>query len=443
MSSPKASLARPERATRGASRGGTLPWFGNRPSRGGRSLGFLLFLVSAVLAGAGGAAADVAVPAGDLAGAQDHPLLARDPGALIVEQTVLDPGQLDLPASALEPTDRRDAAGNQVFAARDARRLEGRVVRTTYLAAAGRPPLDVHRGYADLVAALDGEVLHACTSRACGGDISGGVGREAGRTGIITDLYPAGLPPAAGDGSPAGCALLGKHRQQRYLLARLPRTEVDSIHAAVLTYVVDASAAEAGCGAFAERAVAVVTVVEPRAGGDTPEAVPAPPVADTLAFPAAAGGGAAAASVGNPRRPAAGPPTPDVATGRDGPAGRPPATAETAPGGLQHEEGAVRVFIHHAAADARQAVRAALLADRLMGEGFAVADIRTVPYRIGSARVRYFFGTDLDGARRILRAAGPLMAESSGGAAPRDPDDFTHYEPKPRPGTVEIWLPGG
>jgi hypothetical protein len=384
----------------------------------------LPLLAAAVLGDAGAASAEVAPPAGDVAGAQDHPLLARDPGALIVEQAVADPGRAVLPASPLEPTDPTGAGGGRVLAARDTRELAGRVVRTAYLAAAGRSPLDVHRGYLDLVGALGGEVLHACTSHACGGDVSGGAGRDAGLAGIITELHPPGLPAvAAGDDSPAGCALRSKHRHQRYLLARLPLAGDEGAHAAVLTYAVDAKAAGAGCAAFVDRAVAIVMVVEPQAGGGAPvEAAPA--------------------SVEDPQEPtAAGLPATDVVTGRDGGPTRPPATAEAAPGAPLEE--AVRVFIHHTAADALQAVRAGLLADELTREGFAVADIRTVSYKIGSARVRYFFREDLDGARRILRAAGPLMADGTGEAAPRDPDDFTHYEPKPYPGTVEVWLPGG
>jgi hypothetical protein len=74
--------------------------------------------------------------------------------------------------------------------------------------------------------------------------------------------------------------------------------------------------------------------------------------------------------------------------------------------------------------------------------------VRAVPFRVGpaAAGVRYFFAADRDAARRLLRAAAPLLAEGAGRAGVvnrRTPADFTHYDPKPRPGTVEVWLPGG
>jgi hypothetical protein len=98
------------------------------------------------------------------------------------------------------------------------------------------------------------------------------------------------------------------------------------------------------------------------------------------------------------------------------------------------------VFIHHAADDARTAALAARLAEYLRHEGFAVAAIRPVAFKIKAGSVRYFFESDRDGARRLLRVAGRQLAEG-GRAEPRVVTNFSHYARKPRTGTVELWLP--
>lgn len=355
----------------------------------------------AAAAGTAGVAADhVVAPTSDPPGVLDHPLLPRDPGAVVVDQTVLDLGRVSLPAGPLAPVGRDDADdgtgdGDDEQAASTAaadRELVGRITRTVYLSPEGRDPLEVFRGYREVVRQLGGEILFECTSRACGGDVSIGAGpaRADGRTGIITSLFPPGQRLAAED-SPGGCAVRGRHRNQRYLLARLP--EPAGIHAAVLTYTLARDEPSAsGCGALADRAVAVVLVAEPAA--DPPEAA----AGDT-------------ASVGV-ERPAV--------------AGRP------------------RVFIHHAAADADGAALARELAERLGHQALAVVEVRAVPFAIGAAAtgVRYFFADDRDAARRLLRDAAPFLS-ATGRPPPRTPTDFTHYAPRPRPGTVEVWLPGG
>lgn len=237
-----------------------------------------MILPGASVAVAGGPGADVGAPAADVADAQDHPLLPRDEGSLIVDQAVLDPGRASLPVSTLRPTDRLDDQGNQVSAAADTRDLAGRVTRTVYLSSPGRDPLDTFRGYEAAIRALGGEILHACTSRACGGDVSGGAGHDGGRTGIV-DAFAWERRPVP-EGSPAACATGAKHRNQRYALARLPRLDGDA-HAAVLTYAIQAEDAEAagrGCGAFADRAVAIVLVIEPEAGQRPPAGAAVAPI---------------------------------------------------------------------------------------------------------------------------------------------------------------------
>ena len=101
--------------------------------------------------------------------------------------------------------------------------------------------------------------------------------------------------------------------------------------------------------------------------------------------------------------------------------------------------GAPRVFIHFTAGSADGAALARRLSERLPREGFAVAGLRPVNFRIGSGGVRYFFARDREEARRLL-SAGMRALGRGAGPLPRGAADFTHYAPKPQPGTIEIWL---
>jgi hypothetical protein len=102
--------------------------------------------------------------------------------------------------------------------------------------------------------------------------------------------------------------------------------------------------------------------------------------------------------------------------------------------------GEIRVFIHHAA-DQRDGALAQRLAEYLRGQGFTVADIRSVDFGIAKPSVRYFFARDRAASQRLVEELGRFSA----GGASRGPDhasDFTHFVPKPRPGSLEVWLPG-
>jgi hypothetical protein len=107
--------------------------------------------------------------------------------------------------------------------------------------------------------------------------------------------------------------------------------------------------------------------------------------------------------------------------------------AATVPGG------APRVFIHFTAGSADAAALARRLSERLPREGFAVAGLRPVNFRIGSGGVRYFFAQDREQARRLL-SAGMRALGRGASPLPRGAADFSHYAPKPQPGTIEIWL---
>lgn len=99
-----------------------------------------------------------------------------------------------------------------------------------------------------------------------------------------------------------------------------------------------------------------------------------------------------------------------------------------------------RLFIHHSAGDPTAASRARALAQRLQQRGANVVIVRPVPFGIRGLSVRYFHSTDRPGAAAVL---GDVAALGGGRAATARPADFTGFQPAPRPGTIEIWLPGG
>jgi hypothetical protein len=99
-----------------------------------------------------------------------------------------------------------------------------------------------------------------------------------------------------------------------------------------------------------------------------------------------------------------------------------------------------RLFVHHSATPSQAAV-AADIAGQLRGGGLTVIDIRQIQGSVSAGSVRYFFASDRDAASGLADMLGRLYR---GRNDPRDFRllDFTHYNPKPRERTLEIWLPG-
>jgi hypothetical protein len=96
---------------------------------------------------------------------------------------------------------------------------------------------------------------------------------------------------------------------------------------------------------------------------------------------------------------------------------------------------APRVYVHFAESAAGGPAIAQHLVRRLEAEGFA-AEARAVDFPIDSPGIRYFFAADRDSAEALSAS---LKGEIPGGAAPPIMD-FTHFEPKPQPGNLEIWV---
>ena len=100
-----------------------------------------------------------------------------------------------------------------------------------------------------------------------------------------------------------------------------------------------------------------------------------------------------------------------------------------------------RVVIHYGVASASGAALARSIAASLAGDGFGEPELRAVPHNVGTTSIRYFRAADRAAAERLVATARPLLTEA-GRAAPTTPIDFTDYQPLPRPGTLEIWVPG-
>jgi hypothetical protein len=97
-----------------------------------------------------------------------------------------------------------------------------------------------------------------------------------------------------------------------------------------------------------------------------------------------------------------------------------------------------RVFIHYSAVNDGSRDRAERLADTLRRQGFRIAGIRSVPFQIGEPSVRYFFADNAADADALVQLSSNALPRLAGLAGP---SDFTHFSPKPQPGTLEIWIP--
>ncbi|MGF1553478.1 MAG: hypothetical protein ACFBWO_13420 [Paracoccaceae bacterium] len=118
-------------------------------------------------------------------------------------------------------------------------------------------------------------------------------------------------------------------------------------------------------------------------------------------------------------------PSPRPATPGAGPE---PAPENPRPAGATPSR-AARIVVHYNAAGLEPARE---VASRLRAEGFADVSLRRVAFSVSRSNVRYFHEAD-----RVLAAR---SAEGLGAAVPIR--DFTHFAPRPTPGTVELWVGG-
>ncbi len=133
----------------------------------------LIFALALVL-GAGLAHADATIPTQDEDGSEDHPLIKRYEGSLIVNYETKAYDELTVPLSQLKTKeDERDSSNNLVVAADDALQLEGAYTRLVYIVPEDRSPLEVLRNYQQEIKSNGGEILYECKNDACGGRLAG------------------------------------------------------------------------------------------------------------------------------------------------------------------------------------------------------------------------------------------------------------------------------
>ncbi|GIL39019.1 hypothetical protein [Roseiterribacter gracilis] len=112
------------------------------------------------------------------------------------------------------------------------------------------------------------------------------------------------------------------------------------------------------------------------------------------------------------------------------------------PASLQAAGDPQRIFVHYRRGDAAGEQAAAALVEHLRARGFRIAEVRPVDLRINQASVRYFFDGDRARSETLEREVDAYVRNV--GLAPRsDLLPMRYYEPKPRPGTLEVWLPSG
>jgi hypothetical protein len=106
-------------------------------------------------------------------------------------------------------------------------------------------------------------------------------------------------------------------------------------------------------------------------------------------------------------------------------------TSEASPG-----MDAAGITIHYPA-HGNDAVTAIRFAALLQTRGFPVADIRLVEVEIEQPSVRYFFAGDRAESRHLVDVMSTLSVDQ----APDQATDYSHVRRKPRPGSIELWLP--
>ncbi len=196
------------------------------------------------------------LPTYDIEGAKDHPLLKRYADSYIVVDQRKSYDEFTFPLSKLELIGKWNYAGNNPFAPKNVKTIEGPYTRLVYLIPVDRSPLEVLRNYQDEIVAQGGSVLYECKREECGGDHLRGV-KTGGSTSLAMILRPRerlGLE----DYSQGFCASIADIMDQRFLVAELPEV---GAYISIHTYTIKGFS-YTNCNAFKGRTVAVVDIVE-------------------------------------------------------------------------------------------------------------------------------------------------------------------------------------
>ena len=95
-----------------------------------------------------------------------------------------------------------------------------------------------------------------------------------------------------------------------------------------------------------------------------------------------------------------------------------------------------RIYVHYGESpdDPARRGRALDIARRLEESGYRIGGVRPVNFPVTGSSVRYFFESDAPVAARLQEDLPASIAEQTRLM------DFTAYEPRPRPGTIELWV---
>jgi OOP family OmpA-OmpF porin len=238
-------------------------------------------LVAAAVVASGPAFAKATIPAADVDGAADRPLLKRYEGSFIISYEKFAFTEFVVPLSPLEKSadeNVRDQKNNRVYTPAKQIELEGRLTRIVYALPEQRSPLEVLRNYVDVVTQAGGEIVFECKQQECGGDpgrsTSGGGARMSLMQFFLYDtqlkdkLYSNGY-----------CALTSDIEDQRYFSARL--SQVDR-HAYVTVHTFSLIEDRPDCKALNGRTIALVNVLEPEVREEKMVVVDAATMAQSL-----------------------------------------------------------------------------------------------------------------------------------------------------------------
>jgi OmpA-OmpF porin, OOP family len=235
-----------------------------------------LALLSSVLATA--AHGDATEPTADLPGAADPSWLQRYEGSRIVGFEKIAYDEYVFPAGPLKPVadeNARDAMNNRVFAFEPSSTIEGARTRLVYLLPAGRSPLEVLRGYEQVLAAQGAQKKFECAAAACGGDAGRASSGGGGDQSVSMTLWPESRITDE-NYSNASCAQTVGITDQRFGSFEIPGKAYILVH----TYV---ALDDLYCKAFNQRVVAVVDVLELKAREDKMVTVTAAEMSNAIA----------------------------------------------------------------------------------------------------------------------------------------------------------------
>jgi outer membrane protein OmpA-like peptidoglycan-associated protein len=168
----------------------------------------------------------------DMTGSQDHPLISRYAGSIILAHDAREFDEFVLPLGPLV----RSGAPGATAEPSESQRVEGRVTRILYVAPENRSPLEVLRNYEQELSKAGFQNMYACAGVECGVE-----------DGWLSEHYLYTMARELSDAPPGASGVPGQisefafsfPRDQRYLVSRLARHEGDvyaSVYVATETF---------------------------------------------------------------------------------------------------------------------------------------------------------------------------------------------------------------